>query len=102
MHGDKDGRTETVEANAVITAVGQLNKPRMPQIEGLGTFEGPAFHSAEWRHAVDLAGKRVAVIGTGASAYQFVPEIAPNVAALKVFQRNLVPSWRFGPGRLRN
>jgi len=86
-----NGRAETVEANAVITAVGQLNKPRMPQIEGVGTFEGPAFHSAEWRHDVDLAGKRVAVIGTGASAYQFVPEIAPKVATLKVFQRT--PPW---------
>ena len=63
----------------MITAVGQLNKPRIPQIEGVGTFEGPAFHSAEWRHDVDLTGKRVAVIGTGASAYQFVPEIAPKV-----------------------
>src|SRR5262249_46960120 len=74
-----DGKTELVEANAVVTAVGQLNRPRMPDIEGLGTFEGPAFHSAEWRHDVDLKGKRVAVIGTGASAYQFVPEIAPDV-----------------------
>jgi 4-hydroxyacetophenone monooxygenase len=87
----KDGQVETVEANAVITAVGQLNRPRIPQIEGVGTFEGPAFHSAEWRHDVDLAGKRVAVIGTGASAYQFVPEIAPKVAKLKVFQRT--PPW---------
>ena len=87
----KDGRAETVEANVVITAVGQLNKPRIPQIEGVGTFEGPAFHSAEWRHDVDLTGKRVAVIGTGASAYQFVPEIAPKVANLKVFQRT--PPW---------
>jgi 4-hydroxyacetophenone monooxygenase len=87
----KDGRRETVEANAVITAVGQLNKPRIPAIEGVGTFEGPAFHSAEWRHDVDLAGKRVAVIGTGASAYQFVPEIAPKVAKLTVFQRT--PPW---------
>lgn len=87
----KDGRRETVEANAVVTAVGQLNKPRIPQIEGVGTFEGPAFHSAEWRHDVDLAGKRVAVIGTGASAYQFVPEIAPKVDHLTVFQRT--PPW---------
>jgi 4-hydroxyacetophenone monooxygenase len=89
----KDGRAETVEANAVITAVGQLNKPRIPQIEGVGTFVGPAFHSAEWRHDVDLTGKRIAVIGTGASAYQFVPEIAPKVASLKVFQRT--PPWGF-------
>lgn len=87
----KDGGRETLEAQAVISAVGQLNRPRYPQIEGVGTFEGPAFHSAEWRHDVDLAGKRVAVIGTGASAFQFVPEIAPKVAQLKVFQRT--PPW---------
>jgi 4-hydroxyacetophenone monooxygenase len=87
----KDGKTETIEANAVVTAVGQLNKPRVPQIEGVGTFEGPAFHSAEWRHDVDLTGKRIAVIGTGASAYQFVPEIAPKAAHLTVFQRT--PPW---------
>lgn len=86
-----DGKTEVIEANAVITAVGQLNRPRMPDIEGVGTFEGPAFHSAEWRHDVDLRGKRVGVIGTGASAYQFVPEIAPDVAQLTVFQRS--PPW---------
>jgi 4-hydroxyacetophenone monooxygenase len=87
----KDGRTEVVEANAVVTAVGQLNRPRYPDIEGIGSFAGPAFHSAEWRHDVDLAGKRVGVIGTGASAYQFVPEIAPHVAQLTVFQRS--PPW---------
>jgi 4-hydroxyacetophenone monooxygenase len=87
----KDGKTEVVEASAVVTAVGQLNRPRYPEIEGLGSFEGPAFHSAEWRHDVDLKGKRVGVIGTGASAYQFVPEIAPDVARLTVFQRS--PPW---------
>jgi 4-hydroxyacetophenone monooxygenase len=86
-----DGHTEIVEANAVVSAVGQLNRPQLPDIEGLGSFEGPAFHSAEWRHDVDLSGKRVAVIGTGASAFQFVPEIAPKVAHLKVFQRT--PPW---------
>ena len=88
---DKDGKVEIVEANAVVTAVGQLNRPRFPEIEGMGSFAGPAFHSAEWRHDVDLTGKRVAVIGTGASAYQFVPEIAPSVAKLTVFQRT--PPW---------
>jgi 4-hydroxyacetophenone monooxygenase len=87
----KDGARETVEANAVVTAVGQLNRPKLPEIEGMGSFEGPAFHSAEWRHDVELAGKRVAVIGTGASAYQFVPEIAPKVGKLSVFQRT--PPW---------
>jgi 4-hydroxyacetophenone monooxygenase len=88
---DKTGKSETVEANMVVTAVGQLNRPRLPDIEGRDSFEGPAFHSAEWRHDVDLTGKRVAVIGTGASAFQFVPEIAPKVAKLTVFQRT--PPW---------
>jgi 4-hydroxyacetophenone monooxygenase len=84
---------EQVEANAVITAVGQLNRPRYPEIKGRERFKGPAFHSAEWRHDVDLVGKKVAVIGTGASAYQFVPEIAPKVGHLTVFQRT--PPWGF-------
>lgn len=84
---------EQVEANAVITAVGQLNRPRYPEIKGRERFAGPAFHSAEWRHDVDLTGKRVAVIGTGASAYQFVPEIAGKVGSLTVFQRT--PPWGF-------
>ncbi len=87
----KNGTRETVEATVVITAVGQLNRPRYPDIEGIGDFQGPSFHSAKWRHDVDLKDKRVAVIGTGASAYQFVPEIAPEVAELIVFQRN--PPW---------
>ena len=87
----KDGGREVVEANAVISAVGQLNRPRYPDIEGRDSFAGETFHSAEWRHDVDLTGKRVAVIGTGASAFQFVPEIAPKVAQLTVFMRN--PPW---------
>jgi len=87
----KDGGREVVEANAFVSAVGQLNTPRYPDIEGLDSFTGPMFHSARWRHDVDLTGKRVAVIGTGASAFQFVPEIAPKVAALEVFQRT--PPW---------
>lgn len=89
-----DGGEETLTANAVISAVGQLNQPNLPDIKGLETFEGSAFHSAEWRHDVDLKGKRVAVIGTGASAFQFVPEIAPTVGELTVFQRT--PPW-LGP-----
>ncbi|WP_332768000.1 flavin-containing monooxygenase [Phenylobacterium sp.] len=84
---------EHVEANAVITAVGQLNRPRFPDIKGRESFRGPSFHSAEWRHDVDLTGKRVAVIGTGASAFQFVPEIVGKVASLSVFQRT--PPWGF-------
>jgi 4-hydroxyacetophenone monooxygenase len=83
-----DGREEFVESNAVITAVGQLSRPRLPDIKGIETFKGASFHSATWDHSIDLKGKRVAVIGTGASAFQFVPEIAPDVAQLTVFQRN--------------
>lgn len=79
--------TETLAARAVISAVGQLNTPKLPDIKGVGSFAGPAFHSAQWRDDVDLQGKRVAVIGTGASAFQIVPEIAGKVAALTVFQR---------------
>ena len=86
-----DGREDVLEAEVLISAVGQLNRPRYPDIEGFGTFTGPAFHSATWDHGVDLAGKRVAVIGTGASAAQFVPEIAPVVGELHVFQRT--PPW---------
>ncbi len=83
-----DGSEETLVSNAVITAVGQLSRPRLPDIKGIESFKGQSFHSATWDHAVDLKGKRVAVIGTGASAFQFVPEIAPDVAQLTVFQRN--------------
>jgi 4-hydroxyacetophenone monooxygenase len=90
---DKAGARRVIEANAVITAVGQLNRPRMPDIKGRDRFAGPAFHSARWQHDVDLTGKRVAVIGTGASAYQFVPEIAGKVGSLTIFQRT--PPWGF-------
>jgi 4-hydroxyacetophenone monooxygenase len=85
------GSGDILEAPILITAVGQLNRPRFPDIEGIETFSGPAFHSARWRSDVDLAGKRVAVIGTGASAFQFVPRIAPSVEHLDVFQRT--PPW---------
>ena len=87
----KDGREETIEANAIISAVGQLNRPRIPDIKGINTFKGPSFHSARWDHSIDLKGKRVAVIGTGASAFQFVPAIAPDVKEMTVFQRT--PPW---------
>ena len=89
-----DGAEEILTANAVVSAVGQLNQPNMPDIKGRDSFQGEAFHSAQWRHDVDLTGKRVAVIGTGASAFQFVPEIAPKVAGMLVFQRT--PPW-LGP-----
>ena len=91
---DAGGREETLEASAVISAVGQLNRPLFPDIDGRDSFAGPSFHSARWDHSVDLRGKRVAVIGTGASAVQFIPEIAPQVGELLVFQRT--PPW-LGP-----
>jgi 4-hydroxyacetophenone monooxygenase len=81
-----DGHEHTLRANAVISAVGQLNRPLFPDIEGRDSFEGPSFHSARWDHELDLTGKRVAVIGTGASAVQFIPEIAPRAGDLLVFQ----------------
>jgi 4-hydroxyacetophenone monooxygenase len=82
-----DGREEILEANAIITAVGQLNLPKLPDIKGVEKFKGVAFHSARWNHDADLKNKRIAVIGTGASAFQFVPEIAPDAKELLVFQR---------------
>jgi len=89
-----EGTTETLAADAVISAVGQLNRPSYPDIAGRESFAGPSFHSARWDHDVDLRGKRVAVVGTGASAAQFVPEIAEQAGTLTVFQRT--PPW-FGP-----
>ncbi len=82
-----DGKEEVLQANALISAVGQLNQPKMPVIAGMERFRGPAFHSARWDHSVDLTGKRVAVIGTGASAAQAVPVIAERVERLDIFQR---------------
>lgn len=87
----EDGRETELTGNAVIAAVGQLNQPKLPDIEGVGNFQGPAFHSARWDHSVDLKGKRVGVIGTGASAFQFIPAIAPEVGHMTVFQRT--PGW---------
>ena len=86
-----DGRTEVVSGNALISAVGQLNRPSVPPIAGLPLFRGPVFHTARWDHSVDLRGKRVAMIGTGASAVQAGPSIAPDIARLIVFQRT--PHW---------
>jgi cation diffusion facilitator CzcD-associated flavoprotein CzcO len=79
------------EAEVLLTACGQLSVPKVPPIPGLDSFEGPAFHTAEWRHDVDLAGKRVAVVGTGCSAIQVVPAIQPIVEQVDVYQRS--PGW---------
>ena len=86
-----DGVSQALEAQAVISAVGQLNRPRLPDIEGRETFNGISFHSARWEHGHDLTDKRIAVIGTGASAFQFVPEIAKQAGEVFVFQRT--PNW---------
>jgi 4-hydroxyacetophenone monooxygenase len=89
----QDGATEVITAKAVISAVGQLNQPKIPDFSGRQDFKGPQFHSAKFEHEHDLRGKRVAVIGTGASAFQLVPAIAGQVAEIKVFQRS--PVWMF-------
>jgi cation diffusion facilitator CzcD-associated flavoprotein CzcO len=74
-------------ADILIAAQGPLSDPSLPEVPGIDSFEGTAFHSAEWDHDHDLTGERVAVVGTGASAIQFVPEIQPKVGSLHVFQR---------------
>ena len=85
---ESDGKHETLVANQLVSAVGQLNSPKMPDLEGLESFAGVSFHSARWEHQHQLEGKRVIVIGTGCSAAQFVPEIAPHCGELKIFQRS--------------
>jgi cation diffusion facilitator CzcD-associated flavoprotein CzcO len=79
------------ESDVLLTACGQLSVPSVPPLEGLDSFQGPAFHTAQWRHDVDLTGKRVAVIGTGCSAIQVVPAIQPEVQSVTVYQRS--PGW---------
>ncbi len=88
---DADGRAELARFDAVINATGQLNRPKVPEIDGRVSFAGPSFHSAEWDHGVEFAGKRVAVIGTGASAAQFIPIIAQRADTVLVLQRT--PNW---------
>lgn len=79
---------EPLQADVLVSAVGQLSRPVVPDLPGRDSFAGPAFHSAEWDHDADLRGKRVGVIGTGASAIQFVPAIADEVGTITVFQRS--------------
>lgn len=92
-----DAGEETLLADALVSAVGQLNRPRLPDIEGRDSFTGPSFHSAQWDHDVALAGRRVAVIGTAASAVQLMPHVSDAVRAadgdgeLLIFQRS--PNW---------
>jgi cation diffusion facilitator CzcD-associated flavoprotein CzcO len=98
VYDDKTGmwtvetnRGETFRARVVVSGCGGLSRPGEPEIPGLEAFEGAKFHSARWDHSFDLTGKRVAVIGTGASAVQIVPAIAPKVGQLFVYQRT--PPW---------
>ncbi len=86
-----DGEPVVERFDVVVSATGQLSRPRWPDIDGLDSFAGPVFHSAEWDHSVDLAGKRVATIGAGASAVQYVPQIAREAAQVTIFQRT--PNW---------
>jgi cation diffusion facilitator CzcD-associated flavoprotein CzcO len=81
------------EADVLVTACGQLSVPSVPPLRGLDSFEGPAFHTAEWRHDVELRGKRVAVIGSGCSAIQTVPQIQPIARQIDVYQRSA--GWTF-------
>jgi cation diffusion facilitator CzcD-associated flavoprotein CzcO len=80
-------------ADVVIAAPGPLSEPKIPNLPGLDSFQGTAFHSARWDHGHDLTGRQVAVIGTGASAVQFVPEIQPRVGRLRIFQRSAPWIW---------
>jgi 4-hydroxyacetophenone monooxygenase len=90
---DRNGKTTALTARAVISAVGQLDRPHVPRIDGQQDFAGPAFHSSQWDHSVDLRGKNVAMIGAGASGFQIAPAIAPDVNRLTVFQRTA--QWMF-------
>lgn len=87
---------EELVAEVLVSGVGQLSRPQIPKIAGLETFRGPTFHSARWNHDVDLAGQRVGVIGNAASAIQFIPEIAKEVAHLTIFQRSA--NWMIARG----
>jgi cation diffusion facilitator CzcD-associated flavoprotein CzcO len=93
--GEKRWRIETskgtVSARVLVAAAGPFATPSIPELPGLESFEGASFHSAAWDHDFELEGKRVAVVGTGASAIQFVPEIQPKVGKLHLFQRT--PPW---------
>ncbi|MFR9755469.1 flavin-containing monooxygenase [Streptomyces sp. TR06-5] len=91
LHWTVETSRGTLTADFVVSATGPLSDPKIPDIPGLDTFEGKVFHSAQWDHDYDLRGKRVAVVGTGASAIQIVPAIQPDVERLTVFQRT--PPW---------
>ena len=89
--GTGGARPGTVHANRLVLACGRLTEPRIPDLAGLEGFAGPIFHSARWDHTVPLAGTRIAVVGTGASAVQLVPELVRRGAEVVLFQRT--PAW---------
>jgi len=91
---------EATVVDVVIMATGQLNRPKMPDVKGIKEFRGSWFHSAEWNHSVDLEGKKVIVVGSGASAIQIVPAIADHVGELTVIQRS--PSWVTGKSKRKH
>lgn len=96
---DSPDGERTWSANAVITAVGFLSRPNVPEIDGIDRFLGPCFHTARWPESLDVAGKRVAVAGSGCTAYQLVPELAKDAEHVYLFQRT--PNWVFDvPGYL--
>lgn len=82
------GKSSSLRANAFVTAVGALNRPSIPNLSGIDSFKGPKFHTARWDHSVDLEGKRVAMIGTGATGIQVGPAIIDRVGHLSIFQRS--------------
>jgi 4-hydroxyacetophenone monooxygenase len=88
---DAEGRRSAHQFDALVSAVGQLNRPSFPDIEGIDSFEGRSFHSARWEDDVEVDGARVGVIGSGASAVQFIPWLAERAAQLTIYQRT--PPW---------
>jgi cation diffusion facilitator CzcD-associated flavoprotein CzcO len=97
------GDGEALAADVVVCATGQLSRPKVPDVAGRASFGGPQFHSAEWNHDVDLEGKRVAVVGGGASAIQVVPALADVAGEVVVVQRSpcwVVPKYDWRQGRL--
>ena len=94
VEGSKDsefGSEYTIKSDFLVSAVGQLNQPKLPAIDGLESFKGKIMHSARWDWSYDLRGKKVAIIGNGATAAQIIPEIAKEVESLTIHQRT--PNW---------
>ncbi|MFD7817983.1 flavin-containing monooxygenase [Streptomyces sp. NPDC059785] len=91
LHWEIETASGSLTADLVVSAAGPLSDPKVPDVPGLDTFPGKVFHSARWDHGYDLRGRRVAMIGTGASAIQIVPAIQPDVERLTLFQRT--PAW---------